>query len=57
MHQLAHCLKSFRHKFDRDDDFEEFLFILAFMLFVLLFVLLFVRVLVAIYMGHWGLFE
>ena len=53
MHQLAHCLKSFRYKFDRDDDFEEFLFILAFMMFVLLFV----RVLVAIYMGQWGLFE
>ncbi|MBC3537284.1 hypothetical protein [Megasphaera hominis] len=53
IHNMTHHLKDFRKKFERDDDFEEFLFILTFSLFCLLFI----RVLVAIYMGHWGLFE
>lgn len=48
-----HFMDEIHHFFDRDDDFEWFLFVLTFGLFILLFI----RVLIAIYMGHWGLFE
>lgn len=42
-----------RALFERDDDFEGFLYKLTFCVFCLLFM----RILVALYLGRWGLFE